>query len=133
MHRSETSELTTCADCGAEMTPGRERAYSFGEESALCWACAVRRGGTAVVVGIGRMQEKIEFTAFELFFAEKKLVGSLYGSANVRVDYPRLLRLWKQGKLDLEGMITRRIPLEEINDAFRAMQAGEVIRSVVEF
>lgn len=94
---------------------------------------AVRRGGTAVVVGIGRMQEKIEFTAFELFFAEKKLVGSLYGSANVRVDYPRLLRLWKQGKLDLEGMITRRIPLEEVNDAFRAMQAGEVIRSVVEF
>lgn len=46
MHRSETSELTTCADCGAEMTPGRERAYSFGEGSALCWACAVRRGGT---------------------------------------------------------------------------------------
>jgi S-(hydroxymethyl)glutathione dehydrogenase/alcohol dehydrogenase len=41
--------------------------------------------------------------------------------------------LWKQGKLDLEGMITRRTPLEEVNDAFRAMQAGEVIRSVVEF
>jgi S-(hydroxymethyl)glutathione dehydrogenase/alcohol dehydrogenase len=94
---------------------------------------AVRRGGTAVVVGIGRAQEKVEFTAFELSFSEKKLLGSLYGSANVRVDYPRLLRLWQQGKLDLEGMITRRIPLGEINDAFRAIQAGEVIRSVVEF
>jgi S-(hydroxymethyl)glutathione dehydrogenase/alcohol dehydrogenase len=93
----------------------------------------VRRGGTAVVVGVGRMDEKIEFTAFELFAAEKTLKGSMYGSANVRVDYPRLLRLWKQGKLDLEGMVTRRISLEEIDDAFRAMQAGEVIRSIVEF
>ena len=93
----------------------------------------VRRGGTAVVVGVGRTTEKIEFTAFELFYGEKTLKGSMYGSANVRVDFPRLLRLWKQGKLDLEGMITRRIAFEEINDAFRAMQAGEVIRTVVEF
>ncbi|MDH5565532.1 MAG: Zn-dependent alcohol dehydrogenase [Myxococcales bacterium] len=94
---------------------------------------AVRRGGTAVVVGVGRMEQKIEFNAFELFYGEKTLKGSLYGSANARVDFPRLLRLWKLGKLDLEGMITRRIALEEINDAFRAMQAGEVVRSVITF
>jgi len=93
----------------------------------------VRRGGTVVVVGIGRMDQKIEFSAFELFAAEKTLRGSVYGSANVRVDFPRLLRLWRRGKLDLEGMITRRISLEEIDDAFRAMQAGEVIRSIVQF
>ena len=94
---------------------------------------AIRRGGTAVVVGVGRMEQKIEFSAFELFAGEKTLKGSMYGSANVRVDFPRLLRLWKAGKLDLEGMITRRIQLEEVNDAFRAMQAGEVIRSVIDF
>jgi S-(hydroxymethyl)glutathione dehydrogenase/alcohol dehydrogenase len=41
------------------------------------------------------------------------------------------VRLWRHGKLDLEGMISRRIKLEEINDAFRAMQAGEVVRSVI--
>jgi len=46
MHRSDAREFATCADCGAEIAPGRERAYSFGEESALCWACAVRHGGT---------------------------------------------------------------------------------------
>jgi S-(hydroxymethyl)glutathione dehydrogenase/alcohol dehydrogenase len=57
----------------------------------------------------------------------------MYGSANVRVDFPRLLRLWKAGKLDLEGMISRRIKLEEVNEAFRAMQAGEVIRSVIDY
>jgi len=94
---------------------------------------AIRRGGTAVVVGVGRMEQKIEFTAFELFYGEKTLKGSMYGSANVRVDFPRLLRLWKQGKLDLEGMISRRIKLDDVNEAFRAMQAGEVIRSVIEF
>jgi S-(hydroxymethyl)glutathione dehydrogenase/alcohol dehydrogenase len=94
---------------------------------------AVRRGGTAVVVGVGRMDQKVEFTAFEFFYADKNLKGSMYGSANVRVDFPRLLRLWKAGKLDLEGMISRRIALEEINDAFRAMQAGEVIRSVIDY
>jgi S-(hydroxymethyl)glutathione dehydrogenase / alcohol dehydrogenase len=94
---------------------------------------AVRRGGTAVVVGVGRADQKLELNAFELFFTEKTLKGSMYGSANVRVDMPRLLRLWKLGKLDLEGMITRRIALEEIGDAFRAMQAGEVVRSVIVF
>jgi len=94
---------------------------------------AVRRGGTAVIVGVGRMDQKIEFSAFEFFYADKILRGSMYGSANVRTDFPKLLRLWKAGKLDLEGMISRRIKLDEINDAFRAMQAGEVIRSVIDY
>lgn len=94
---------------------------------------AVRRGGTAVVVGVGKMTEMVQFSAFELFFNEKNLKGSMYGSANVRTDFDRLLRLWRQGKLDLEGMISRRIKVDDVNDAFRAMQAGEVIRSVIEF
>jgi S-(hydroxymethyl)glutathione dehydrogenase/alcohol dehydrogenase len=98
----------------------------------LCYDLA-RRGGTAVVVGVGRIEQQVSFSAFELFYGDKTLKGSMYGSANVRVDFPRLLRLWKAGKLDLEGMITRRMPLEEVNEAFRAMQAGEVVRSVLTF
>jgi len=94
---------------------------------------AARRGGVACIVGVGRMDQMIQFSAFEFFFADKTLRGSMYGSANVRTFMPKLLRLWKTGKLDLEGMITRRIQLEDINDAFRAMQAGEVIRSVIDF
>jgi len=94
---------------------------------------AVRRGGTAVVVGMGGVDQEVSFNAFELFFSEKRLLGSMYGSANVRVDFPRLLRLWKAGKLDLEGMITRRLELEEVNEGFRAMEAGEVIRSVIDY
>jgi S-(hydroxymethyl)glutathione dehydrogenase/alcohol dehydrogenase len=94
---------------------------------------AARRGGTAVIVGVGRLDEKVEFTAFELFYMDKILRGSMYGSANVRTFMPQLLRLWKAGKLDLESMISRRIQIEEVNDAFQAMQEGKVIRSVIEF
>jgi S-(hydroxymethyl)glutathione dehydrogenase/alcohol dehydrogenase len=94
---------------------------------------AARRGGTAVIVGVGRMEEKIEFNAFELFFNDKTLRGSMYGSAQVRTFMPKLCRLWKAGRLDLESMISRRIQLEDVNDAFRAMEAGEVIRSVIDF
>jgi S-(hydroxymethyl)glutathione dehydrogenase/alcohol dehydrogenase len=92
-----------------------------------------RRGGTAVIVGVGRMSEEVKFNAFEMFYHEKNLKGSMFGSANVRLDFDRLLRLWKYGKLDLEGMISRRIKLGEVNEAFGAMQRGEVIRSVIEY
>lgn len=94
---------------------------------------AARRGGTAVIVGVGRMEETLEFSAFEFFYADKTLRGSLYGSSNVRTFMPELLRLWRADKLDLESMITRRIKLDEVNEAFRAMQAGEVIRTVIDF
>jgi S-(hydroxymethyl)glutathione dehydrogenase/alcohol dehydrogenase len=94
---------------------------------------AVRRGGTACIVGAGREEDTFEFSAFEVFFNEKTLVGSYYGSSDVRSDFHRFLRLWKAGQLDLEGMISRRIALEEINSAFDAMEAGEVVRTVITF
>jgi S-(hydroxymethyl)glutathione dehydrogenase/alcohol dehydrogenase len=94
---------------------------------------AARRGGAAVIVGVGRLEQMVQFSAFELFYGDKTLRGSLYGSSNVRTFMPELLKLWRAGKLDLESMITRRIKLDEVNEAFRAMQAGEVIRSVIDF
>ena len=78
-------------------------------------------------------EENYRRDAFELFYGDKTLRGSLYGSANVRTFMPELLSLWRAGKLDLESMISRRIKLDEVNDAFRAMQAGEVIRTVIDF
>ena len=91
----------------------------------------VRRGGTAVLVGVGRADEKVAFNAFELFFTEKNLRGCVYGSANPRVDFDRILRLWKHGQLDLDAMVSRRIRLEDVNDAFEDMQRGGVIRSLI--
>jgi S-(hydroxymethyl)glutathione dehydrogenase/alcohol dehydrogenase len=92
-----------------------------------------RRGGTTVVVGVGRAEDTVPFNAYEFWFMERTFKGSCYGSADVRTDFHRLLRLWRTGKLDLEGMITRRIDLSEINEAFDAMERGEVIRQVIEF
>lgn len=94
---------------------------------------ATRRGGTTVVVGAGSMTAMVEFSAYELFFMERKLLGSLYGSANVNTDFGRLIRLWREGKLDLEGLITQRIDLADVNEAFEALKRGEVLRSVIEF
>ena len=94
---------------------------------------ATRRGGTTVVVGAGSRTDMVSFSAGELFNSEKKLLGSLYGSADVRTDFGRLLRLWKAGRLDLTGLVSRHITLDEVNDAFTAMEAGEVVRSVIEF
>ncbi|MGH3342137.1 MAG: Zn-dependent alcohol dehydrogenase [Carbonactinosporaceae bacterium] len=94
---------------------------------------ATRRGGTTVIVGAGSARDMVEFSAFELFFTERAIKGTLYGSANVRRDYARVLRLWRAGRLDLEGMITRRVSLEEINAGIEALRDGAVIRQIVQF
>jgi S-(hydroxymethyl)glutathione dehydrogenase / alcohol dehydrogenase len=93
-----------------------------------------RRGGTAVVVGAGRGDAMVEFSAQELFLHDKRLLGSFYGGADVRRDYPRLLSLWRNGRLDLDGMISKRITLAEINDGLQTLRAGgDVIRQIVRF
>jgi S-(hydroxymethyl)glutathione dehydrogenase/alcohol dehydrogenase len=92
---------------------------------------AVRRGGTATIVGVGGADKTVEFNAFELFFNEKKLVGTLYGSADVRTEFHRLIKLWRYGRLDLEGLITKTGTLDDVNQAMEDMQAGRVIRTVI--
>jgi S-(hydroxymethyl)glutathione dehydrogenase/alcohol dehydrogenase len=93
-----------------------------------------RRGGTAVVVGAGRGDAMVQFSAQELFLHDKRLLGSFYGGADVRRDYPRLLSLWQAGRLDLDSMISKRITLDEINDGLQALKDGaNVIRQIVTF
>lgn len=124
-------------DVKGEITGGIGFDYAFeaiGNPTTMRAAYdAVRRGGTACIVGVGRMDQQVAFSALELFYNEKTLVGSYYGSADVRSDFNRLLRLWRQGKLDLDGMISRRVKIDEVNDAISALLSGEVIRSVIQF
>lgn len=94
---------------------------------------AVRRGGTAVVIGVGGMDKEVSFNGFEIFFSEKTFMGSYYGSADVRSDFHRLLKLWKSGQLNLDGMITKRMKVSEVNEAFDLLKRGEVIRTVLTF
>lgn len=90
-----------------------------------------RRGGTAVVVGMPRSDAQVSLSAFGLFYDEKRILGCVYGSSQVRRDFPRFIGLVESGRLDLAAMVSRRIKLDEVNDAFRAMESGEVIRSVI--
>lgn len=92
---------------------------------------ATRRGGTTVIVGAGRGDAVLSLNGFEMFFSEKALLGSYYGSADVRTEFHRLIRLWRAGRLDLEGMVSARLRLDQINDGLDAMQRGAVIRQVV--
>jgi S-(hydroxymethyl)glutathione dehydrogenase/alcohol dehydrogenase len=121
----------------AELTGGTGFDYGFevvGRSQTIKAAYdATRRGGTTVVVGVGRAEDMVELSAFDLFYNEKNLRGTYYGSANVKRDFPRLLALWRSGQLDLEGMITRRLSLDDVNDAFAALSSGDVIRQVITF
>jgi S-(hydroxymethyl)glutathione dehydrogenase / alcohol dehydrogenase len=90
-----------------------------------------RAGGTCVVVGVPRADAELSFPAFGLIFGEKRILGSLYGSAQVRREFPRLVRLAEQGQLRLDELVSRRIHLDDVNHAFDAMRNGEVIRSVI--
>jgi S-(hydroxymethyl)glutathione dehydrogenase/alcohol dehydrogenase len=92
-----------------------------------------RRGGETIIVGMGRMDAPVEFNAYDLFFSSKTLKGCYYGGADVRVDFDRLLRLWRAGRLDLEGMISQTIDLAEVNEGIAALSTGEVIRTVIKF
>jgi S-(hydroxymethyl)glutathione dehydrogenase / alcohol dehydrogenase len=93
---------------------------------------ACRPGGTTVCVGVPKMTDA--YTVQALFFAmgEKKLTGCFLGSSNPQREFPRLLDLWRHGRLDLEGMVTARRPLDEINEAFADMKAGHGLRTVLD-
>jgi S-(hydroxymethyl)glutathione dehydrogenase / alcohol dehydrogenase len=88
------------------------------------------RGGTAVIVGMVPPGDQISI-ASNIWVQEKTLKGSFYGSARFHADMPRILALYRQGKLDLDSLVSRRYPLDQINEAFDALRNGEVARSVL--
>jgi S-(hydroxymethyl)glutathione dehydrogenase/alcohol dehydrogenase len=93
-----------------------------------------RRGGEAVLVGVPRMEVMLELPAFfGVVLMSKTIKGCWYGSSNVQQDVPKLLEYYKSGELKLDELISRRISVDEVNDAFKAMEAGEVARSVIEY
>jgi Zn-dependent alcohol dehydrogenase len=92
-----------------------------------------RMGGTTVCVGSPALEEGISIPHVVLFTAtEKKLCGCLLGSSNSLYEIPRLIRLWKQGLLELDAMVTSRRPLSEINEGFDDLANSRGIRTVIE-
>lgn len=88
--------------------------------------------GTAVLVGAIAQGQQVSFNPGH-FFQEKRIIGCMMGSNRFTVDAPRYLELYRQGRLDLDAMVSRHEPLDRIGEAFRAMEAGEVTRTVLMF
>jgi S-(hydroxymethyl)glutathione dehydrogenase/alcohol dehydrogenase len=118
-----------------QLTGGRGVDYAFEviglPETTLQAYNMVRKGGTAVMVGMTRAEAQITIPTFDLFFNEKTLKGCKYGSGQVRRDFQRFIDLIETGRLDTADMVSRTIKLDQVNDAFKAMEQGEVIRSVI--
>jgi S-(hydroxymethyl)glutathione dehydrogenase/alcohol dehydrogenase len=90
------------------------------------------RGGTATVVGMIPLGESIQIPGFSLL-AERKIQGSIMGSNRFPIDMPRLVDFYMQGRLKLDELISRRIRLDQVNEAFDEMQTGTLARSVIMF
>lgn len=91
-----------------------------------------RRRGVTIWMGHAPVNTPVTIDARDLM-QEKMVMGSMYGSARPRVDFPRLLNLYKSGRLKLDELITRRYLLDDVNDAITALANGEVARSVLTF
>lgn len=92
---------------------------------------ATRNGGTTVMVGAAPIDDVVSVSPAATMFTEKRLVGSLLGSCWAPRDIPRLVELWRSGRLDLDAMVTARRPLEEINEAIDDLEAGRGLRTVM--
>ena len=94
---------------------------------------ATKKGGKCVVVGISRADDRAPINVNQLVYAEKSLIGSLYGTTRPRLDLLMLMDMHNAGKLMLDELITRTYPLDQINEAYGALIRGEVARSLIVF
>lgn len=93
----------------------------------------VGKGGDLTLTSLSHInQNEISLNTFDLAMNQKQLRGNVFGGCNPRVDIPRLLRLYEQGKLKLDELITGRYKLEDINQGYADMHAGTNVRSVIE-
>jgi NDMA-dependent alcohol dehydrogenase len=93
-----------------------------------------RKGGTCVLTGMTKQTtSSVAINLQEFILWNKNLVGTVYGSCNPRVDVARFARLYETGQLQLDEMITRRYRLDDINDGYRDLLNGEIIRGVIDF
>ena len=120
-----------------KLTNGYGADYAFeaiGIPSVVELAYTVtRNGGKTIVVGVGKMTERISFNALTLSLKGKTICGCMYGNANPSVDFPKILRLYEAGKLDLEGMVTKTYRIDDAAQAFTDLEAGENARGVIVF
>ncbi|MCS6763293.1 MAG: zinc-binding dehydrogenase [Candidatus Protistobacter heckmanni] len=118
-----------------KLTGGADFAFECegsGEVVALAYG-VLGKGGTAVVVGVTNPKDTTSIRTASLTFGEKTLTGSYFGWARPRQDFPRLIGLYRAGRLKLDELITRTYSIDEAPQAFEDMQAGCNARGVIFF
>mgnify|MGYP001195674530 CR=1 FL=1 len=131
------AESGSTIDTVMKMTGGRGVDYAFEaiglpatiEEAHAC-TC---RGGATVVVGQVADDTNIQVNPFVISDQEKRIIGSNYGSCVTSIDFPRLVDLYMEKKVDLDRLVTNRIKLDDIGSAFDLMKEGKGIRTVIEY
>jgi S-(hydroxymethyl)glutathione dehydrogenase/alcohol dehydrogenase len=92
---------------------------------------STRPGGVTTVVGMAPEDDEVSINALSLPRTEKVIMGSWYGSARPWVDLPKMVDLYLSGKIQVDSLISRTYPLDEINTAYDALGKGEVARSIL--
>jgi S-(hydroxymethyl)glutathione dehydrogenase/alcohol dehydrogenase len=117
------------------MSGGRGADFVFecaGGEAPLQLALeCTRPGGSLTILGKVNVDKKVALR-FGSMMGERRIVRSSYGGARPRRDFPWLARLYLDGRLKLDELITQRLPLERIDEGFDAMRAGRTLRTVLE-
>lgn len=92
----------------------------------------LRPGGTATIIGMIPYGTKIELHGID-FLRDRKIQGTSMGGNRFRVDMPRLLELWRQGRLKLDHLISGHLKLEQINEGFAQLKSGAPVRNLIDF
>jgi len=92
------------------------------------------KAGRCVVTAMGSMLDSdVKLSLFVFTMMQKELRGTIFGGGNARIDIPKLLSLYRMGKLNLDDMVSRRYRLDQINDAYQDMLDGNIIRGIIRY
>lgn len=136
-HTIDASQEADPAAAVRELTEGRGVDYAFvtvGNPKAVAQAITlIRRGGAMVLVGIPDDKATHPLLLAQSVWREQRILSSSMGSTRLSVQVPQLIQLYRRKRLKLDELISRRYPLEEINEAIASMERGEALRNVIVF
>jgi Zn-dependent alcohol dehydrogenase len=101
-------------------------------EAMLAAFLSTRNRGAAVLIGIPREDAVLPLPTLSIPRMERRVLGSIYGSSRPERDFPLILDLYRRGRLPLDRLISHRLPLEQIEDAFALLREGGARRAVLE-
>ena len=123
--------------------------YTNGQGADSCIVCAgittgeqvalgvdsIRKAGTVVLTGLPKAADdlSIPISIRHVVLYQKRIQGSLFGASSPSKEIPALLELYRQGRLKLDELITRRYTLETLNEGFEDMRAGRNLRGIVAY